>query len=145
MTNLNYIASQMHLVVQKALKDMQLSESECMEMADIYPSWQSKLDKSTTLEIDDIVKFGENSDGETQLYTVLSKHIPQADWTPDISTSLFKKIGFTYGGISIWTQPLGQSDAYQKGDVVSFENILYVSDIDNNVWQPFVYGWSLHE
>jgi len=28
-----------------------------------------------------------------------------------------------------------------KGDVVSFENQLWKSTVDNNVWQPGVYGW----
>lgn len=51
-------------------------------------------------------------------------------------------IGFTPSGVPIWTQPLGATDAYMKGDTVSYDGKIWVSDVDNNVWQPGVYGWT---
>lgn len=45
----------------------------------------------------------------------------------------------------MWTQPLGASDAYMKDDIVSFEDSLWISTIDNNVWRPGVYGWNTYE
>lgn len=36
------------------------------------------------------------------------------------------------------------NDAYMQGDKVYFPNEgdpVYVSTVDNNVWQPGVYGW----
>ena len=36
---------------------------------------------------------------------------------------------------------VGASDAYMKDDIVSFEDSLWISTCDNNVWQPGVYGW----
>lgn len=29
-----------------------------------------------------------------------------------------------------------------KGDTVSYDDKIWVSDVDNNVWQPVVYGWT---
>ena len=95
------------------------------------------------LSIVQIVQYGENADGETQLYKVLQAHTSQADWTPDTATSLFKKVGFTDNGVPVWTQPLGATDAYKKGDVVSYNGQLYVSTVDANVWEPGIYGWEL--
>ena len=42
-----------------------------------------------------------------------------------------------------FVQPTGSNDAYKKGDKVSFENKVYESTIDNNVWSPTAYpaGW----
>ena len=42
-----------------------------------------------------------------------------------------------------WVQPTGSHDAYQTGDVVSFEGRVYRSTIDGNVWSPSAYprGW----
>ena len=42
-----------------------------------------------------------------------------------------------------WVQPTGAHDAYQTGDVVSFEGRVYRSTIDGNVWSPSAYprGW----
>ncbi len=42
-----------------------------------------------------------------------------------------------------WVQPTGAHDAYQTGDIVSFEGRVYRSLIDSNVWSPDSYpaGW----
>ena len=115
-------------------------ESMMMEMADVYPKWSSD---SKFYKTGEIVAYGKNADGETQLYTVLQNHTSQAGWTPDAAASLYKAVGFTASGVAIWTQPLGASDAYMAGDVVEYNGQTWVSDVDNNVWQPGVYGWSV--
>ena len=56
--------------------------------------------------------------------------------------SLFKAVGFTDSGVPIWTQPLGATDAYMKGDMVSHNDKTWTSDIYNNVWEPGVNGWT---
>lgn len=119
-------------------------ESQMMEVADIYPTYKSILDSKKDMTYGLIFSYGVNADGETQLYTVISKtsFTPQEDWTPDTATSLYKKIGFTPTGYNIWTQPLGATDAYTKGDIVSHKDKLWISTYDGaNVWEPGVYGW----
>lgn len=134
-----FLAQQMNRFVQMSVQAANLTDEKAMEIADLYPEWAAKR----TYAADEIVKYGVNADGETQLYKVIQAHTSQEDWTPDTATSLYKKIGFTEDGVSIWTQPLGASDAYMKDDVVSFENQLWISTADNNVWQPGVYGWEI--
>ncbi len=134
-----FLAQQMNHFVQMSVQYANLTDERAMEVADLYPEWAAMK----TYSENEIVKYGVNDDGETQLYRVIQAHTSQVDWTPDTAVSLYKKIGFTDEGISIWTQPLGSSDAYMKGDIVSFENQLWKSTIDNNVWQPGVYGWEL--
>lgn len=41
-----------------------------------------------------------------------------------------------------WVQPAGAVDAYQTGDVVTHNGKTWVCTVDNNVWEPGVYGWS---
>ena len=137
--NKRFLAQQMNRFVQMSVQAANLTDEKAMEIADLYPEWAAKR----TYAADEIVKYGVNADGETQLYKVIQAHTSQEDWTPDTATSLYKKIGFTEDGVSIWTQPLGASDAYMKDDVVSFENQLWISTADNNVWQPGVYGWEI--
>ena len=86
--------------------------------------------------------YGVNKDNETQLYQVLQAHTSAEQWKPDEAVSLYKPIGITPQGYPIWTQPIGATDAYQTGDIVWDEGELWISDIDNNVWKPGVYGWS---
>ena len=134
-----FLAQQMNRFVQMSVQSANLTDEQAMQIADLYPDWAAMK----AYAADEIVKYGVNADGETQLYKVIQAHTSQEDWTPDTATSLYKKIGFTEDGVSIWTQPLGASDAYMKDDVVSFENQLWISTADNNVWQPGVYGWEI--
>ena len=137
MADKQYVAQQMNRFFQIMAQQMNLDDSTAMEIADLYEPW--KVGQS--YEVGKIVKYGVNADNETQLYTVILAHTSQEDWTPDVSTSLFKKVGFNPSGYPIWTQPLGADDAYMKDDIVSFEDTLWISTVDGNVWQPGVYGW----
>ncbi len=138
MANKEFIAQQMNRFFQIMTGQMQLDDTTAMEIADLYEPWEI----GKTYEVGKIVKYGVNADGETQLYTVIQAHTSQANWTPDTAVSLFKAVGFTDSGVPVWTQPLGASDAYMKGDTVSHKDKTWTSDIDNNVWEPGVYGWT---
>ena len=118
-------------------------ESVMLEVADVFPSWEDALAKLSKLKVGEVVRYGTNIDGESQIYQVLQEHTPQADWTPDTAVSLYKKVGITPAGVPIWTQPLGSTDAYMIGDEVSYNGTIYASQIDNNVWSPDAYpaGW----
>lgn len=43
--------------------------------------------------------------------------------------------------VPAWVQP-DSTNAYMKGDKVEHNGKTWESDIDNNVWEPSVYGWS---
>ena len=49
------------------------------------------------------------------------------------------------GAAPEWVQPTGATDAYNKGDRVSYNGKVYESVIDGNVWSVDEYpaGWSL--
>lgn len=138
MASKEFIAQQMNRFFQIMAQQMNLDDETAMEIADLYEPWEA----GKSYAVGKIVKYGTNADGETQLYSVLQAHTSQADWKPDVAASLFKAIGFTPSDVPIWTQPLGATDAYMKGDVVSHNDKTWTSDIDNNVWEPGVYGWT---
>ena len=110
-----------------------------MQIASIYPVWAA--DKQ--YKANDVISYGINSVGDPQLYLVLQAHKSQSDWLPDATASLYKKMGISESGYPIWTQPLGAVDAYNIGDIVSYNGKLYKSIINANVWAPNVYpaGW----
>lgn len=114
-----------------------------LRIPSVYPVYEAGKAYKTK----NIFSYGENEVGDPQLYQVLQDHTSAAEWTPDTATSLYKKIGVTSEGIPEWVQPLGASDAYNKGDVVMFEGKKYESLIDANVWSPTDYpaGWKLVE
>ena len=114
-------------------------EETAVEIASLYPVWAA--DKQ--YKANDIVQYGTNSVGDPQLYLVLQAHKSQSDWLPDATASLYKKMGISESGYPIWTQPLCAVDAYNLGDIVSYNGKLYKSIINANVWSPDVYpaGW----
>ena len=114
-------------------------EDTAVEIPSLYPVWAA--DKQ--YKANDIVQYGTNSVGDPQLYLVLQAHKSQSDWLPDATASLYKKMGISESGYPIWTQPLCAVDAYNLGDIVSYNGKLYKSIINANVWAPDVYpaGW----
>ena len=46
-------------------------------------------------------------------------------------------------GYPSWVQPAGAHDAYLAGAIVTHAGQTWTSDVDGNVWEPGVYGWTL--
>jgi len=85
------------------------------------------------------------------VYACLQAHTTQADWTPDQTRALWRRLGpvnlLQAGQPRPWRQPQGAHDAYQTGDRVTYEGQVYESLIDGNVYSPTAYpqGWQLIE
>ena len=71
----------------------------------------------------------------------VSDGIP-ADWTPDTAVSLWSVAADPAEEWPAWSQPVGAHDAYAAGDKVSHNGKHWTSSVDNNVWEPGVYGWT---
>lgn len=76
------------------------------------------------------------------LYKCVQAHRSQAGWEPENTPALWTKIGDPSEEYPAWSQPLGAHDAYEQGAKVSHNGEKWTSDVDNNVWEPGVYGWS---
>lgn len=118
-------------------------ESEMMEVASLYPTWNDLLKTKKEYSAKTVFQWGETEAGEVQLWSFISNYTPQEIYTPDVDISHYKKVGVTDEGTPLWTQPLGATDAYMKDDEVSHKDKIWTSDVDNNVWEPGVYGWSV--
>lgn len=75
------------------------------------------------------------------LYSVLQEHDSQSTWTPDAAPSLFAPVLIPDPTvIPDWAQP-ESTNPYMTGDKVRHNGKVWISTIDNNVWEPGVYGW----
>ena len=109
-----------------------LSDTEALDAVSLFPAWVSGKSYAT----DDHVKY----DGA--LYKCLQMHTSQADWTPTAAPSLWAKVLVPNPEtIPEWEQP-DSTNPYMAGDTVTHNGTTWVSDIDNNVWEPGVCGWS---
>ncbi len=118
--------------LRKFLEKMSINatDEEALDNILAYPKWEV----GHNYEKDERIRY------EDVLYKVLQNHTSQSDWTPDVAVSLFAKVSIEE--YPQWVQPTGSHDAYQKGDKVTHKEKHWVSDIDNNIWEPSVYGWS---
>ena len=116
-----------------------LDEDSAMVVATIYDPYQ--VDHAYA--VGDYFTYGVNNVDDPQLYKVVQAHTSQEDWKPDLLPALYTPIGLTPAGYPVWTQPTGVHDAYSKGDIVSYNEKLYRSLIDENTWSPDAYpaGW----
>lgn len=134
------MAEQMRRALQ--MFALSLTDEQAMEVATVYDSW--KVGKAYT--VGEFITYGESAVGDPQLYKVVQAHTSQADWTPDAVASLYTPIGLDDSGYPVWSQPTGAHDAYNKGDIVNYNGVLYESLIDGNVYSPEAYpaGWSVY-
>lgn len=100
---------------------------------EVYPEWNPKSYPYFA---------GERVTYNGAYYRCIQNHTSQADWTPDVSVSLWVSISDPSEEFPEWKQPAGAHDAYNKGDKVSHNDKHWISDVDNNVWEPSVYGWT---
>ena len=109
-----------------------LSDEEALEIKSIYPEW----DANGVYSIQDKVLY------KDVLYRCLNDHKAQEAWNPIDADSLWTKVLIPDPDvIPEWEQP-DSTHPYMAGDKVTHNGKTWISDIDNNVWQPGVYGWS---
>lgn len=111
----------------------QLSEKIESAIEGIFPTWNSSGYEYFA---------GERVSYNDKYYRCIQSHTSQADWTPNSAVSLWVSISDPAIEYPDWVQPTGAHDAYNKGDKVSHLDKHWTSDIDANVYEPGVYGWS---
>ena len=78
----------------------------------------------------------------TGLYRCLQAHTSQASWDPINAASLWAKVLLPDPEvIPEWEQP-ESTNPYMLGDKVTHNGKTWESTVDNNVWEPGVYGWT---
>ena len=126
------LARKLRPYIEKAAAS--LSDEDALEAINLFPIWNGESHEYTR---DDRVLYN------AVLYKCLQSHTSQPGWTPTSSPSLWAKVLIPDENvIPEWEQP-DSTNPYMKGDKVLFQGQVYESTIDNNVWAPNIYGWTL--
>ena len=124
------LARKLRPYIEKAA--VSLSDEDALEAVQLFPAWNS----AATYAVGDRVRYNDI------LYSCLTAHTAQADWTPTAAPSLWAKVLIPDPDvIPEWEQP-DSTNPYSAGDKVTHNGKTWVSDIDGNVWEPGVYGWT---
>lgn len=123
-------AIHMRKVIENAMQS--LTDDIALTVVILFPEWLNE----TEYDVDVRVKY------MGVLYRCLQKHTSQETWTPDVSPSLWAKVLIPDENvIPEWEQP-DSTNPYAKGDKVTHNGKTWTSDLDGNVWEPGVYGWT---
>jgi len=108
-----------------------LTDETAQDVPYLFDPWESDRE----------YKAGDRRRYSETLYKCLQGHSSQPDWTPDVAVSLWVRVDDPGVEWPEWVQPVGAQDAYVKGTKVSHNGKHWMSNVDNNVWEPGVYGW----
>ena len=111
-----------------------LTDAQAVTAPMIYRPWRSD---SVAYSAGDRCLYG------GVLYKCLQGHTSQGDWTPTSAVSLWAKVLIPDPTvIPEWQQP-ESTNPYMQGDRVTYQGKIWQSTVDNNVWEPGVYGWEV--
>ena len=119
---------------QEALDDILpiLTDEQAEQVPQVFPVWAA----GKSYAVGDRVRY----DG--RLYRCVQAHDSQEGWEPHATPALWVRTA-PEGEVPDWVQPTGAQDAYAKGDKVRHGGSTWASDVDGNVWEPGVYGWTI--
>jgi len=109
------------------IDDQTIAENE-----DLFCVW----DENCTGRAGSIVK----DDGA--LFRSIHNVGPGQNTRPSTTPAMWMRIGIPGDEWPPWSQPLGAHDAYMRGAQVTHRDTRWTSDLDNNIWEPGVFGWA---
>lgn len=96
-----------------------------------YPEWEVGI----PVEVGEVYFYNAN------LYQVIQAHTTQSDWDPVTAKALYKRYYEPDDDPWEWVQPAGSHDVYPAGVRVLHNGKTWQSEVENNSWEPGVYGW----
>lgn len=106
-----------------------LDDANALTGVELFPPW-----KVIAYSVGDRVQYNGT------LYKCVQAHTAQSDWTPNATPALWVVV--TVEEWPEWVQPTGAQDAYAKDAKVTHNGERWISNVDANVWEPGVYGWT---
>ena len=120
------------LLLKQQVNTLEVDDQTAFRMREFYPAWAAGVSCAV----------GYKAQDNGRLWRCLQAHTSQDGWTPTAAHSLWAKVLIPDPGtIPEWEQP-ESTNPYMAGDKVTHNGKTWVSDIDNNVWEPGAYGWS---
>lgn len=122
-------AMELRAIIEEAMSKE--DDSVVLETPQLLPEWKAGIAYKTRKKL----QYG------GVVWKVLQDHTSQEGWEPGAAPSLFAEVLIPDPEvIPEWKQP-DSTNPYMKGDKVTHNGTTWICTIDNNVWEPGVYGW----
>ena len=120
------------LLIAQQINTLSVDDNTALRMVEFYPAWAT----------DTAYPAGYKVQHGGKLWRCLQAHTSQTGWEPNNAPSLWAKVLIPDTDvIPEWEQP-DSTNPYSAGDKVTHNGKTWVSDVDGNVWEPGVYGWT---
>ena len=120
------------LLIAQQINTLSVDDNTALRMVEFYPEWVAGVAYTAEYKVQRI----------GNLWKCLQDHTSQDGWEPESAPSLWAKVLIPDETVvPEWEQP-DSTNPYSAGDKVSHNGKTWVSDIDNNVWEPGAYGWT---
>ena len=120
------------MLIAQQINTLEVDDNTALRMTEFYPEWSAGQAYTAGYK----VQHG------GKLWRCVQAHTAQTGWEPENAPSLWAKVLIPDETvIPEWEQP-ASTNPYMAGDKVTHNGKTWVSDIDNNVWEPGVYGWT---
>ena len=124
------LARKLRPIIEQATQS--LDDRTALSAVALYPAWAAGVDYTAGYK----VQHG------GKLWRCLQTHTSQEGWEPENAPSLWDKVLIPDPDVTPeWEQP-DSTNPYMSGDKVAHNGKTWESTIDNNVWEPGVYGWT---
>lgn len=121
-----------HLLIAQQINTLSVDDNTALRMVEFYPEWAAGVAYTAEYKVQRSGK----------LWRCLQDHTSQDGWEPDSAPSLWAKVLIPDETVAPeWEQP-DSTNPYIAGNKVTHNGKTWVSDVDNNVWEPGVYGWT---
>lgn len=107
-----------------------LTDEQAITVVQIYPSWKPGASYAQ----------GSRVQYMGGLYKCLQAHESTESWNPVDAPSIWAALLTVDDEVLDWVQP-DSTNPYMTGDKVRHNGSTWISIVDNNVWEPGVYGW----
>lgn len=120
------------MLIKQQINTLDVDDRTALRMVEFYSEWAT----------DTAYPAGHKVQRGGRLWRCIQAHTSQTGWEPESAPSLWAKVLIPDETvIPEWEQP-DSTNPYMVGDKVTHNGKTWVSDIDNNVWEPGVYGWT---
>ena len=119
------------MLIEQQINTLSVDDDTALRMVGFYPEWILGTEYSEGYKC----RYNE------ELYRCITAHTSTTEWTPVTAPSLWAKVLTSEDGTPLpWIQP-DSTNAYAVGDKVTHSGKTWISTVDNNIWEPGVYGW----
>ena len=127
---MSYTSNAEKLVQTIGLATSYLTDEQAETVTPLFPVWEPGV----------AYTVGSRRQYAEPLYRCVQAHTSQEGWEPPVVPALWARTSTEEW--PEWIQPTGAQDAYAAGDKVTHNGVHWISDVDANVWEPGVYGWT---